>query len=130
MTAGSDEKHYVADGYDADILIRWGDPVLPGAPAFHPQKQTAEAQAKQFGYNNDYLGYFPLDGSRRGLLVVNHEYTNEELMFLQLPGRQDLRNIVFKDITKEIVEIEIMAHGGAVLEVARGADGKWSVVPD
>ena len=73
VTAGSDEKHYVADGYDADILIRWGDPVLPGAPAFHPQKQTAEAQAKQFGYNNDYLGYFPLDGSRRGLLVVNHE---------------------------------------------------------
>jgi secreted PhoX family phosphatase len=80
ITAGSDEKHYVAEGYDSDILIRWGDPVLPGAPPFDPQKQTAEAQAKQFGYNNDYLGFIPLDGSRRGLLVVNHEYTNEELM--------------------------------------------------
>ena len=98
--------------------------------AFDPRKQTPEAQAKQFGYNNDYLGYFPLDGSRRGLLVVNHEYTNEELMFPQLPGRQDLRNIAFKDMTKELVEIEMMAHGGSVIEVARGADGKWSVVPD
>ena len=25
VMAGSDEKHYVAEGYDADVLIRWGD---------------------------------------------------------------------------------------------------------
>jgi secreted PhoX family phosphatase len=130
VTAGSDEKHHVAEGYDAEILIRWGDPVLPGAPPFDPRKQTPEAQAKQFGYNSDYLGYIPLDGSRRGLLVINHEYTNEELMFPQLPGRQDLRNVAFKDMTKELVDIEIMAHGGSVIEVAKGADGKWSLVPD
>ena len=91
MTAGSDDRHYIAEGYDADILIRWGDPVLPGAPAFDPTKQTADAQARQFGYNNDYLGYIPLEGSRRGLLVVNHEYTNEELMFPGM-GRQDVRD--------------------------------------
>ena len=32
VTAGVDANHYVADGYDANVLIRWGDPVLPGAP--------------------------------------------------------------------------------------------------
>jgi hypothetical protein len=126
VAAGSDDKHYVAEGYDADILIRWGDKVLPGAPGFDPARQSAEAQAKQFGYNNDYLGYIPLEGSKRGLLVANHEYTNEELMFPGL-GRQDTK-AKFAGMTKELAEIEMMAHGGSVIEVARGTDGKWSVV--
>ena len=134
VSAGSDDRMHVAEGYDADVLIRWGDPVLPGAPPFDPENQTAAAQARQFGYNNDYLGYFPLDGSRRGLLVVNHEYTNEELMFPGL-GRQDARDpkkqtVPFPKMTREIAEVEMMAHGGSVLEIARGANGKWSVVPD
>jgi uncharacterized protein len=130
IAAGSDENHHVAEGYDADVLIRWGDPVLPGAAEFDPQAQTAEKQAKQFGYNNDYLGYIPLNGSNEhGLLVVNHEYTNEELMFPSLPGRQDLRNVRFANMSKELADIEIMAHGGSVLEI-RKTNGKWAVVRD
>src|SRR5688572_1793206 len=74
VAAGVDDKHYVAEGYDADILIRWGDPVLAGAPQFDPAKLTKDGQARQFGYNNDYLGYFPLPGagspSEHGLLCV------------------------------------------------------------
>jgi uncharacterized protein len=128
IAAGSDENHHIATGYDADVLIRWGDPVTPDAPAFDPQAQTAAKQATQFGYNNDYLGYFPIDGkSDHGLLSVNHEYTNEELMFPSLPGRQDLRNVAFANMTKELADIEMMAHGGSVLEVKKAA-GKWEVV--
>ena len=133
VASGVDDKHYVAEGYDADILIRWGDPVLPGAPAFDPCKLTKDGQAKQFGYNNDYLGYFPVPGapnpSEHGLLCVNHEYTNEELMFPGL-GRQDARRgstTPFSKMTREIAEVEMMAHGGSVLEVRRTA-GKWGVV--
>ena len=133
VISGVDDKHYVAEGYDADILIRWGDPVLPGAPSFDPGKLTKDGQAKQFGYNNDYLGYFPVPGapnpSEHGLLCVNHEYTNEELMFPGL-GRQDARRgstTPFSKMTKEIAEVEMMAHGGSVLEV-RKTDGKWTVV--
>jgi len=121
------ERHRVAEGYDADILIRWGDPVLPGAAPFDPRSQSAERQARQFGYNNDYLGYFPINGSsEHGLLAVNHEYTNEELMFPGL-GRQDRRPVDFRGMTKEIAEVEMMAHGGSVLEV-RKTNGKWAVV--
>ena len=133
VISGVDDKHYVAEGYDADILIRWGDEVLPGAPPFDPSKLTKAGQAKQFGYNNDYLGYFPMPGatnaSEHGLLCVNHEYTNEELMFPGL-GRQDARRgstTPFSKMTKEIAEVEMMAHGGSVLEVKRTA-GKWAVV--
>jgi hypothetical protein len=134
VTAGVDDKHYVAEGYDSDILIRWGDAVLPGAPPFDPAQLNKNGQAKQFGYNNDYLGYFPIPGapnpSEHGLLCVNHEYTNEELMFPGL-GRQDDRRggtSPFSKMTPEIAEVEMMAHGGSVLEVKRTA-GKWAVVP-
>ncbi|GJD97534.1 PhoX family protein [Methylobacterium iners] len=132
LKAGTDERHHVAPGHDAEVLIRWGDPVLPGAPAFDPQNQSAEAQAKQFGYNNDFVGYFPMPGAAdpaaHGLLVVNHEYTNEELMFPGL-GRQDTKGVAFKGMNQALVDIEMAAHGGSVIEVRR-VDGKWAVVPD
>lgn len=131
LPAGSDERHHVAEGHDAEVLIRWGDPVLPGAPAFDPHNQTPEAQAQQFGYNNDFIGYFPMPGAQdpagHGLLVVNHEYTNEELMFPGL-GRQDGK-AGFAGMSRDLVGIEMAAHGGSVLEVKR-VDGRWQVVPD
>ncbi len=131
LNAGSDAKHHVSEGYDADILIRWGDPVVPGAPAFDPLKQTAAAQQQQFGYNNDFLGYFPMPGAAKpgehGLLVVNHEYTNEEIMFPGMGGRQEKSG--FAKMTSDLVDIVMAAHGGAVVEVKK-TDGKWQVVAD
>ncbi|TIU87230.1 MAG: PhoX family phosphatase, partial [Mesorhizobium sp.] len=133
LEAGIDDKHHVAPGYDADVLLRWGDPLFADSPAFDPLKQSAEAQAKQFGYNNDYVGYIPIDGSaEHGLLVVNHEYTNPHLMF---PG---IVSIVEKDgkkaaevapLSKEQVDVEMAAHGGTIVEI-RKQGGKWQVVRD
>lgn len=127
LTAGSDETHHVADGYDADILIRWGDAVLADAPPFAPVTPSASAQEKQFGYNNDFIGFLPIGGdANRALLVVNHEYTCEELMFPAVPQQdQALR---FRDMTREHVAVEMAAHGGSVIEIAR-ENGKWRVVP-
>jgi secreted PhoX family phosphatase len=128
VVAGIDEKHHIAEGYDADILIRWGDPIFADGAEFDPQAQTAEKQRRQFGYNNDFLGYFPIDGSNHGLLVANHEYTSEELMFPGL-SMQDTKEADFKGMTKELVDIEMAAHGGSVIEIQR-QNGKWSVVPN
>jgi len=126
LSAGVDQRHHVATGYDADVLIRWGDKVLTDAPDFDPTKQSAETQALQFGYNNDFVGFVPLEGrSDRGLLMVNHEYTNEELMFAGMPPQH--RKTGFKDMTRDLVDIEMMAHGGSIIEIER-KDGKWRVV--
>ena len=123
---GNDREHHIAEGYNADILLRWGDPITADAPEFDVNNQSAAAQLKQFGYNNDYVGFTALsDDGTRGLLCVNHEYTNEEVMFPGL-GRQDRAG--FEGMTQDIVDIEMAAHGGTVVEIEQGSDGKWALV--
>jgi uncharacterized protein len=127
IEAGVDHTHHVAEGYDAQVLLRWGDPLFPDSPEFDPLAQTAERQSRQFGYNSDYVGFIPIEGSsEHGLLVVNHEYTNEELMF-QGVGIQDTKDVNFTKMTKSLVDVEMAAHGGAVVEILR-RNGKWEIV--
>ncbi|MEO1089515.1 MAG: PhoX family phosphatase [Pseudomonadota bacterium] len=118
------DDHQVAPGYRADVLIRWGDRVTAKAPEFDPQAQSPEAQAEQFGYNNDFVAYYPLPygsgNSEHGLLHVNHEYTSPELMF---PGW------TFEEQTEAQSLIEMMAHGGSVIEVIK-ENGQWRIVDD
>lgn len=105
----------VPNGYDQAVIIGWGDPVLPGAPKFDPYKQSAEAQARQFGYNNDYTMIVPLRDDRVALLVCNHEYTDENLMFP-----------TGKYSPAEIAKIGMAAHGMAVVQIERvGRKGQW-----
>ncbi|ADI08604.1 hypothetical protein SBI_05484 [Streptomyces bingchenggensis BCW-1] len=97
----------VAEGHDQNVVIRWGDPILRGAPAFDPANQSAKAQSGQFGYNNDYMAVLDIPQERdRQLLVVNHEYTDEVLMF----AGYDAANP-----TREQAEIAWAAHGLSVV---------------
>ncbi|MGW2834150.1 PhoX family protein [Streptomyces sp. NPDC001286] len=112
----------VPDGYAQNVVIRWGEPILRGAPAFDPENQTAAAQAGQFGYNNDFLALLPLPGERgRQLLVANHEYTDEILMFRGYDPERP---------TREHVEVAWAAHGlsAVVVEEDRGT-GRLTPVP-
>ncbi|SHJ52168.1 hypothetical protein SAMN02745194_02765 [Roseomonas rosea] len=124
---GTGDGEAVAEGHEVQVVMRWGDPVLPGAPAFDPARQTAEAQALQFGYNNDYLDFFPLPrgdaASEHGLLVVNHEYTNPELMFAGLGDARAAR----RGTSEAQFRVELMAHGASVVEIRR-EDGRWKPV--
>jgi secreted PhoX family phosphatase len=100
----------VPPGYEQQVLIRWGDPILSGAPEFAPARQSAAAQAAQFGYNCDYMALLDLWWERDGkLLVVNHEYTSEEMMF----AGYDPDNP-----TREQVETAWAAHGLSVVALA------------
>jgi len=127
LVAGVDLTHAVAPGYEAEVLIRWGEPLVAGAPAFDPGAQTPAAQERQFGYNNDFIGFLPLpigsNSADHGLLYVNHEYTNTDHMF---PGITE--ETAKEAMTLALTEVELAAHGGSVVEVKRGADGRWAVV--
>jgi secreted PhoX family phosphatase len=124
---GSDHTHHIPVGYEAQVLVRWGDPLFADSPAFDPVNQSAAAQTRQFGYNNDFIGYVPLPPERgfdeRALLCVNHEYTSTRLMF---PG---VRAGNGPEITAAMCETEVAAHGGSILEVVRRG-GAWAVRAD
>ncbi len=115
VAPNSEDAVVIPDGYRQSVVISWGDPVLPGAPVFDVNRQSAAAQRQQFGFNNDFAGLLPIEGSNdRFLLVTNHEYTTEQFMH---PG-YDADNP-----TREQFEIGIAAHGLSVVEVQRTADG-------
>ncbi len=134
------ETHVVAAGHTAAVLLKWGDPIFADAPAQDLNAQTADAQAMQFGYNCDWIGFMPLPvgsgASDHGLLVVNHEYTNPELMF---PGyltanpefaTNEEAPEFLVNTSQAIVDTELAAHGLSVVEIMRNADGVWEVVLD
>jgi hypothetical protein len=126
LPQGYDQDAHVAPGYEIQVLLRWGDPVLHDAPPFDPARQSPYAQEKQFGYNCDFIAYLPLPqtspGRQRGLLCVNHEYTDTSLMFPGVTSREALEKL-----PKQLVDIEMAAHGHSVVEIEK-SNGRWQVV--
>ena len=118
IAANRDDKVTVPPGYTANYLIGWGDPMFPGVDKLglgaSELDQTAGLQEVRFGYNADFIGYYPLpDGSNsstNGILVVNHEYTNPELMWYGWSLASQ---------TQSQVATQIAAHGVAIVEVAK-----------
>jgi secreted PhoX family phosphatase len=109
----------VANGFTHHVIIRWGDSVVAGATPFHVNEQSPEAAEKQFGYNADYIAVLPT-GRRRGVMVVNHEYTDENLMYPT--GR-------YTDA--EMKAISIANHGLSVVEIKKGVvPGSWLRLKD
>ena len=136
LAAGVDADHHVAEGYDAQVLLRWGDPLFPDSPAFDPANQTEASQERQFGYNNDFVGYIPIDGSSdHGILVVNHEYTNDHLMFPGIVSHTDEElaeggaELSVAPADEDRVNVEMAAHGGTIVEIRREG-GAWRPVLD
>jgi secreted PhoX family phosphatase len=116
----------VAPGYRAEVLIRWGDPVAADAPAFDPHALTADGQALQFGYNNDFIAYMPLPkgstSADHGLLCVNNEFISAQLMWSGIPDAKATGKM-----TAAQVAVAMQANGHSIVEV-RKRGGRWQVV--
>ena len=108
--------------YEAQVLFRWGDPVGSplGAPAFKPDaSNTWQEQALQAGMHHDGMAFFALDGNpRHGLLVINHEYTDDGLLH---PDGQ-------RQWSADKVRKSQAAHGVSVIEIVERL-GQWQIMP-
>lgn len=117
----------VPAGYSWQVLAPWGDPIVPGGPAFSPGvSNSSTAQSRQIGMHHDGMHYFPLKngpkGSERGLLVMNHEYVDQGFLF-GYPTTDPARPA----LTAEQLAIALAAHGVSVLEIERHKK-VWRVV--
>ncbi|MBD0862769.1 PhoX family phosphatase [Gordonia sp. zg691] len=120
VAPNTEDAVVIPEGYAQEVVIRWGDPVLPGAPEFDFAKQTPEAQAGQFGFNNDFAGLIPVDGvPNHFYLVANLEYPTEPFMFA---GYQD------GEPTEQQARIAMASVGIAVVEVV-AQSGSGALTP-
>jgi secreted PhoX family phosphatase len=120
VPVSSEDAFRVPPEYDAKVLYRWGDPVgaAAGMPEFRMDASNSAAdQALQSGMHHDGMHYFPIQGSQRGLLAMNHEYLDEGLLF---PDGQ-------KTWSAEKVMKAQHAVGVSVVEVIFD-DNQWQIV--
>jgi uncharacterized protein len=137
LPGSSADRVILAPGLVHDLVIRWGDPLFAAAPALDARavargellQLRPGVAARQYGYNNDAVHYFPFDdSSRRGLLCVNHEYTNEELF---LPGLTEIEELAPAAVEAyvrrhpQVVPLTLAMHGASVFAVERDLRGRW-----
>ena len=113
----------VPDGYEAKVLMRWGDPIHSGIERMTAANVSRHQQTRTFGWNADLNAYFPLSEhssgrAASGLLCVNHEYTEGDRMFSDYDAANP---------TKDQVDVEIAAHGMSIITLESTPDGGWSV---
>ncbi|MBU53933.1 MAG: Tat pathway signal protein [Deltaproteobacteria bacterium] len=116
----------VPNGYTATVFFAWGDPVSDGPSFKKDASNTASEQEKQAGMHHDGMHYFPLPigstNSKHGLLVVNHEYLDPQILHKDGGFRDNP-----KTYTKEKAEKEFAAHGVSVIEIKKRNE-QWEIV--
>ncbi|MFZ2854418.1 MAG: PhoX family phosphatase [Rhodocyclaceae bacterium] len=110
------------EGYVAQVLYAWGDPVSSAAAFRADAGNSASEQAEQAGMHHDGMHFFPfVDGgkpsSTHGLMCINHEYTDDGLLH---PGGM-------AEWTHPKTMKSQSAHGISLIEVERRGN-RWHVV--
>lgn len=110
--APSDEDDLLLPpGFRYDVVIKWGDPLT--------------AAGEPFGYNNDFIGVFTLDGDGDLLLTINHEY-----ICLPIGGDAAVYAQAFEALRGRAPRVEDYKRdvGVSVVRVRRGPEGTWQAV--
>jgi uncharacterized protein len=113
IPASSDDDLVLPDGFTYDVVMKWGD--------------TFTRSGDRFGFNNDFIGVFPLGGDNDALLWINHEYVS----LATVSGSIDLYGQTFRMLRGHLPTVRDYKRdvGGSVLRVQRdAATGAWTPV--
>ena len=127
-----EDRLVVPEGYRADLIAAWGDPMPQG----------------RFGFNNDYLG-FVSRGPDEALLTVNFEYISalpwtegfREVVGRPLPWTQLVAALASRDgvidctalqgnqrllaLIRSVSDEAMADLGLGVIAISRNGDGQW-----
>ena len=109
IAASSNDAFEVPPGFRADVLISWGDVFRDG-----------RRRPLRYGFNNDFLAYFPLKGSREGLLFVNHEYPDPFFLHGYKPTGAAKAPAQVQEEQDNV--------GNSIVHIRRHRNGRWKVV--
>lgn len=113
----------VPAGYTAEAFFSWGDPVHEDATPWRADASNDwQQQLRQAGQNHDGMHFFAFENDpQRGLLAINHEYTNHSLHPEGISADNGIRPL-------EEIRKEQAAHGISVIEIRQKNDGQWQRV--
>jgi secreted PhoX family phosphatase len=132
-------KHLVDEvvvpaGYTATVLLRLGDPIASGVPAYtNLGTDAASSYDRRAGDHHDGMHFFGMGAGgaydptsvTRGLLVQNHEAITP--LFLHPTGQTVVGGA--RTVADEVLR-EFYLHGVSIVEVNRGAGGGWDYAQD
>lgn len=116
VDASAEDRFILPEGFKYEFIRTWGDKIT---------------NTEYFGFNNDFVGYLPIDflqggnNSNDGLLVVNHEYPSP--LFINNYTDEDFKKGRIK--TKEEVDKEKKSVGISIFRVKR-ENGEWIFIDD
>lgn len=120
----------VPEGYSAQAFLPWGTPITGSYPEYRPDgTNTGTDQEQQVGMHHDGMHFFPIDlkaggnSSSEGLLVMNHEYINQDALHANGATYDVDGNRPADEVRKEIA-----AHGVSVVHIKRDSNGTWDIV--
>ena len=131
---GSGPWPNISADYEWDVLIPWGDPIMPGGPQFS-YPPNAVNQAEQIGIGHDGMTFFPMSrgdddakgkrgSNRHGMLAINHEFGQNSTVYGRGVAGNGAEN---QPQSLEDVRTSQHAHGVSVVEIKR-INGKWQTV--
>lgn len=123
VAEGSGPMPTISEDYQYQVIIPWGTPLQSGIAAYEGDpnsRPSAAHQEKMIGIGHDGMHFFPFGGSNdNGVLAINLEFGGN-------------RHVLGKDSpdTDEDIRLSQAAHGVALVELKKQADGSWSHVLD
>ena len=138
IIGSAEDAVVMPEGFAADVLIRWGDPVVPGSTPLPIAELAdgsmlapgaAELQEQTFGCSADGMGVIPIDEDRLAI-CINHETPETGLMFAGYREAARERNAAeFVQEHPQMVDVMRASVGVSVVEFERVGD-RWQFVAD